>query len=88
MSRRAHRSLRLGAIALLAAMALWPRARSGSSAVELAASGRTNGRASGHRAAATHGVAARAETTAAKLASPPRTTKLVAADADEFQSNN
>lgn len=84
MSRRTHRSLRLGALALVAAMALWPRARSASSAVELAAGSR--GRA--HPAGATHAVAARAETTAAKLLSAPRTAKLVGTDTDEFHANN
>jgi hypothetical protein len=84
MSRRSHRSLRLGALALLAAMALWPRAKGSAAAVELASSSRDRG----HGSAATHGVAARAETTAAKLVSPPRTAKMVSADGDESQSNN
>ncbi|MDB4933988.1 MAG: hypothetical protein JWP87_960 [Labilithrix sp.] len=83
MSRRSHRSLRLGAIALLAAAAIWPRAKAGSSAASTAELG-------GHRerAHATAGVAARAETTAAKLVSPPRTAKLTVAEADESQLNN
>ncbi|MDB5213639.1 MAG: hypothetical protein JWO86_1566 [Myxococcaceae bacterium] len=85
MSRRSHRSLRLGALALLAAMAVWPRAstnpaRAGANAVELGAAARA--------AATTHSVAARAETTAAKLVSPPRTAKLSVAQNDESQLTN
>jgi hypothetical protein len=69
MSRRSHRSLRLGALALLAAVAIWPRARAGMSAAEVDRASR----------GPTPSVAARAETTAAKLVSPPRTAKLTVA---------
>ena len=85
MSRRSHRSLRLGALALLAAVAIWPRARAGISAAEL-----DSGSRSTRAAATTHGVGARAETTAAKLVSPPRTAKLTVPRtnaADEQLSN-
>ena len=87
MSRRSHRSLRLGALALLAAMAIWPRAKVGASAAELDRGSRASGRV-------THSVAARAETTAAKLVSPPHTAKLAVAqgndanDANESQLSN
>jgi hypothetical protein len=86
MSRRSHRSLRLGALALLAVMAIWPRSRAGASAAELDSAARSGGRG----ASTTHSVggAARAETTAAKLVSPPRTAKLTVAQtnpADESQ---
>lgn len=84
MSGRSHRSLRLGALALLAAMAIWPRSKPPASAAELA-SGSRPGR---HLTASTHGVAARAETTAAKLVSGPRTSKLVVADADDSELKN
>ncbi len=84
MSRRSHRSLRLGALALLAAMAIWPRARAGMSAAELAAGSRDQGPGAG----TTHSVAARAETTAAKLVSPPRTAKLTVAQTDDSQLSN
>jgi len=86
MSRRSHRSLRLGALALLAAVAIWPRARAGMSATELDSASRASARG----AVSTHSVGARAETTAAKLVSPPRTAKLTVARtnaADEQLSN-
>ena len=76
MSRRSHRSLRLGALALLAAAAIWPRAGVGMASA---------------RVAPTHSVATTAETTAAKLVSAPRTAKLAVAqtnDADDSQINN
>lgn len=78
MSRRAHRSLRLGALALLAAVALWPRARSGLSAAELdsGSSGPARGMAT------THSVGARAEPRGAGLVSPPHTPKLTVAQAN------
>jgi hypothetical protein len=89
MSRRSHRSLRLGALALLAAMAIWPRAQAGATPSELDSASRSSGRSG----ATTHsvGVAARAETTAAKLVSPPRTAKLTVAQtnpAEESQLSN
>jgi hypothetical protein len=84
MSRRSHRSLRLGALALLAAVAIWPRARGGMTAAELDSA--TTHRVVG--AAATHPIAARAETTAAKLVSPPRTAKLTVVQNDESQLSN
>jgi hypothetical protein len=80
MSRRSHRSLRLGALALLAAMAIWPRTKAGTTAAELTS-------AQQHATRAAH-AAARAETTAAKLVSPPRTAKMTVAVADESQLNN
>ena len=76
MSSRTHLWLRISAVVLLVGVAMWPRAKAGTTAAELAA------------IRATHGVAARAETTAAKLISPPRTTKMVVADADESQLTN
>lgn len=84
MSRRSHRSLRLGALALLAAVAIWPRAKAGMSAAELDSA--TTHRVGG--TAATHSTAARAETTAAKLVSPPRTAKLTVVQNDESQLSN
>jgi hypothetical protein len=80
MSRRSHHSLRLGALALLAVMAIWPRTKGASTAADLAAAARA--------ASTTHSVAARAETTAAKLVSPPRTAKLTVAQTDESQLSN
>lgn len=77
MSGPSHRSLRLGALALLAALAIWPRTKAGSRTAELASSHTT-----------THGVAARAETVSAKLVSPARTAKLTVADADESELKN
>jgi hypothetical protein len=72
----------MAAVALLATAALLPRAPR----AERAAS-RAKSRA--HTAElATHGVAARAETTAAKLVSPPRTSKMVLAEVDESQLTN
>jgi hypothetical protein len=79
MSRRSHHSLRLGALALLAVMAIWPRTK-GTSAAEVAEGARAS--------STTHSVAARAETTAAKLVSPPRTAKLTVAQTDESQLSN
>jgi hypothetical protein len=80
MSHRSHHSLRLGALALLAVMAIWPRTKSGSTAAELGAAARAS--------STTHSVAARAETTAAKLVSPPRTAKLTVAQTDDSQLSN
>lgn len=77
MSGHSHRSLRLGALALLVALAIWPRTRATSRTAELAQA-RT----------AKHGVAARAETVSAKLVSPPRTAKLTVADAEESELKN
>jgi len=79
MSRRSHRSLRLGALALLVAAAVWPRAKAGMSAAELARSSHGSARST----VATHSVAARAETTAAKLVLPPRTSKLAVAETNQ-----
>ena len=81
MSRRSHRSLRLGALALLAMMAIWPRARAGATAAELDSASRAPG--------TTHsvGVAARAQTTAAKLVSPPRTAKLTVAQTNPAEDS-
>ena len=72
MSGPSHRSLRLGALALLVALAIWPRTKTTSRTAELA-----------QARATTHGVAARAETVSAKLVSPPRTAKLTVTDVDE-----
>jgi hypothetical protein len=80
MSRRSHHSLRLGALALLAVMAIWPRTKAAGTAAELSAATRAS--------STTHSVAARAETTAAKLVSPPRTAKLTVAQTDDSQLNN
>lgn len=83
MSPRSHLRLRLGALALLATLVVMPRgirSAAGVTAAEL-----TRGT---HDTTATRGVAARAETTAARLVSPPRTTKLVVADADDSRLNN
>lgn len=77
MSGPSHRSLRLGALALLAALAIWPRTKAGSSTAELAQA-RTTMRS----------VAARAETVSAKLVSPARPAKLTVADADESELKN
>lgn len=77
MSGPSHRSLRLGALALLVALAIWPRSRATSGAAGFAQPSLT-----------THGVAARAETVSAKLVSPPRTAKLTVADADESYLKN
>ncbi len=80
MSRRSHHSLRLGALALLAVMAIWPRTKGSNGAAELAAASRAS--------STTHSVAARAETTAARLVSPPRTAKLTVAQTDDSQLSN
>ena len=83
MTSRSHLWLRISAVALLAAVAMSPRApraKAGVTAVELARTG--------HGSGATRGVAARAETTAARLVSAPRTAKLVVADADESHLTN
>jgi hypothetical protein len=77
MSGHSHRSLRLGALALLVALAIWPRTKPTSRTAELA-----------HARATAHGVVARGETVSAKLVSPPRTTKLTVADADESELKN
>jgi hypothetical protein len=79
MSGRSHRSLRLGALALLAALAIWPRTKASSRADELAAAARAH-------TTTTHGVTtgvSRWETAAAKLVSGPRAAKLTVANADE-----
>lgn len=70
MTGRSHLWLRVGALALVAAAAVWPRSKPALTARE---AGRTE---------------ARAETTAAKLLSAPRTAKMVVAQADESQLNN
>lgn len=86
MSGRSHRSLRLGALALLAALAIWPRARATSRTDEL--------RPHAHARATTQGVAtqggdaARWETASAKLVSAPRATKLTVAAADDSDLKN
>ena len=77
MAGPSHRSLRLGALALLAALAIWPRTKAPSRTAELAQARTT-----------TRGVAARAETTSAKLISSARTAKLTVADADESELKN
>ena len=87
MSGRSHRSLRLGALALLAALAIWPRAKASSSGAGTAELGR-----SAHdRTTPTHSVAdggARWETASAKLVSAPRATKLTLASADDSDLKN
>jgi hypothetical protein len=83
MSPRSHLWLRFGAVALLAVAAIWPRAKadgSGLTPAELARDG------IGH--VTTHGVAALAETTSARLVSPPRNAKLVVAQADDSRLTN
>jgi len=84
MSRRSHRSLRLGALALLVVAALWPRAKAGMTAAELANG--SHGSALSTRS--THSVAARAETTAAKLVSPPHTSKLAVAETNRADDSD
>ena len=76
MSPRTHLQLRIGALVLLASIAIWPRARGGATAEELARSAQDVAR--------TRSSAAHAETVAAKLASAPHT-KLVVASADDTQ---
>lgn len=83
MSRRSHRSLRLGALALLAALAIWPRTRATSRAAEVDGGAQTRA-----TRATTHGVAARPETASAKLVSVPRTAKLPVAEPDESELRN
>lgn len=90
---QSHLWLRIGALALLATAALWPRAsRTGHGADGMTAAEVMRGASDSTMAQRTprapHGAAARAETTAARLASPPRTVKLVAPEADESQLNN
>jgi hypothetical protein len=75
MTARTHLGLRLGALALLAFAAMWPRTRTGVSGAEL--------NRGGHDAHPAHAVAARAETTAAKLVSTPRTAKVLVAQAGD-----
>jgi hypothetical protein len=75
MSPRSHLALRLGALALLACAAMWPRTRTSVSSTELSRGG--------HDARAAHAVAARVETTAARLAPSPRTAKVLVAQADD-----
>lgn len=78
MSTRSHLWLRLGAVALLALSAVWPR---GSTSGVTASEAMRDGRQAQH-------AAARAETTAARLLSGPRTEKLVVATADESRLND
>ena len=80
MSGRSHRSLRLGALALLAALAIWPRTRATSRTVELSTD--VHGRIS------SHGVPAHAETASAKLLSGPRTAKLTVVATDDSELKN
>jgi hypothetical protein len=80
MSRRSHRSLRLGALALLAALAIWPRTRGTSRTAELDAGAKVR--------TTTHGVAAHPETASAKLVSVPRTAKLTVVEPDESELKN
>ncbi len=70
MTGRSHLWLRVGAVALLAVAAVWPRTKPALTAREAA---RTE---------------ARAGTIAARLVSPPRTAKMVVAQADESQLSN
>lgn len=79
MPSQSHLWLRVGAVVLLAVAAVIPRSAPRGAAARGTA-------ADAH--AATHTVAARAETTAARLASAPRTAKAVVADADGSQLNN
>ena len=76
MSGRSHRSLRLGALALLAALAIWPRTRATTGTVELRGDARD-----AH--ARTH-----AETSSAKLVSGPRTAKLSVVASDDSELKN
>ena len=80
MSPRSHLSLRIGALALLACAAIWPRARGGMTADELSRAGRPT--------ATARATAARAQTTAARLVSAPGRAKLVVAAADESDLTN
>lgn len=80
MSPRAHLSLRIGALALLAAAAIWPRARGGMAAEELSPSARET--------ATSRATAAHAETAAAKLLSAPGRAKLIVAEADNSDLTN
>ena len=81
MPSQSHLWLRIGAVVLLAAAAVIPRSD--------ARRGREQARGTSPTAhVAAHGIAARAETTAARLASAPRTAKLVVADADGSQLTN
>jgi hypothetical protein len=80
MSRRSHRSLRLGALALLAALAIWPRTRVTSRTAELGTGARAR--------TTTHGIAAHPETVSAKLVSVPATAKLTAVEPDESELKN
>lgn len=83
MSERSHTLLRLAALALLAVLVVVPRHMhlgAGVTAAELARGS--------HDTRTLHPTAARAETTAARLVSPPRTTKMIVADADESALNN
>jgi hypothetical protein len=78
MSGRSHRSLRLGALALLAALAIWPRSRATSRTAELGGDEKAH--------ATTQAVAAggaRWQTSSAKLVSRPRAAKLTVAAVDE-----
>lgn len=80
MTVRSHLWLRIGALALVAAAAIWPRSKPSLTAAEI---GRTGGRA---RVEARF--AAIPETTAARLLSPPANAKVVMAQADESELSN
>lgn len=83
MTGRSHLWLRIGALALVAAAAIWPRERASKPSLTAAEIGRTGGRA---RVEARF--AAIPETTAARLHSPPANAKVVVAQADESQLSN
>jgi hypothetical protein len=78
MSDRTHTALRLGAIALLTALCVWPRSSARSHGAEVA---RAAARAAGPQVPAV-------ETASAKLAGASRTLKLVVAGADEARLTN
>jgi hypothetical protein len=77
-----HRSLRIGALALLAALAIWPRTKSGGSAAELAR------KSESPRVATTHHVGVHAESPAPASVSAPRATKPVLATNERSQPTN
>ena len=83
MSERSHTLLRLAALALLAVLVVMPRNTrigAGVTAAELARGS--------HDTRTLRATAARAETTAARLVSPPRTTKVIVAESDDSTLNN
>jgi len=86
MTMRAHHILRLGALALLVAMAVWPRTRVSSSGAEVARAAAAQpggeGRSGGRRSP----VATTRETAGARPATAPRA-KLVATTSDESLTN-